>query len=416
MTTNPIPQRTTKRQPKTFILNGITPEISIKVIELNKQLNPASKISKKFNISTNIVRKILNNYYQKTPNPLQKFLSERFEKGESKGSLARLLDIPDSEIRNELNSIPEKSKPNNLTLSDNDIIKLREKLYHKGRIAKELKTAGAIIGGRLKTIYPNPNDDPFNKHIMGMRNNGMITTFIGTAMGFDTETIRRSMKDCGADPAENSARRNKRLSFIKGLKKPAKKIKKESNGHRYDKACDLYCYVVDGLSLKAISKITGYGESWISGILNKEIPKYHEMSTLRRDGSDWNCKSKKYGMLSEKYKSESDFQKTVESLLYGLGKFIDVADVNEYMKPDIVIDYKDKLFIIELKISTRKTSLAKALGQALVYRHYDYDNVVSIICVPDDCIYKNYFVDVCKVNNIFICDENKIKGLIENYS
>ena len=139
------------------------------------------------------------------------------------------------------------------------------------------------------------------------------------------------------------------------------------------------------------------------------IPEYHDESLARRARSQYNKKFRLNGRMSNKFKSEKDFNNYISEMFYDFNQ-IHPHDIQTYVIPDIVITHKGISIVIELKTTTSKSELAKALGQSILYMHNNIlkENVFYIICVPSDCLCDTEFISTANKYNIKVCTEEGV--------
>lgn len=66
--------------------------------------------------------------------------------------------------------------------------------------------------------------------------------------------------------------------------------------------------------------------------------------------------------------------------------------------------------LVELKVRTRKPTLCKALGQAVLNKHTFKGKAFSIICVPDDVTWFEGFDLQCMRVGIRVCHARELAG------
>lgn len=181
--------------------------------------------------------------------------------------------------------------------------------------------------------------------------------------------------------------RNKSAKRHCGCKDPVKKEKpkkplpfsKRIDSEQYAK--DLYCYYLDGQSIRSISRDNGYrSSSSIIRLFHEFIPMYHDISKQRRKSSGFIKKEIKRNYWSGIFPKEKDF------LSHCLG-ILDKKQISYLVKDSKEtgheIDIKTEKTIFELKVSTRKKDLFRAFGQLQInniqLRH------TAILLIPSDC-------------------------------
>ena len=124
---------------------------------------------------------------------------------------------------------------------------------------------------------------------------------------------------------------------------------------------------------------------------------------MRRQKSKNNREERNTRHLSIEFQNEKLFQDACVSALDGY-----TIEMNVRGKSTIEIDLlvnngNGKNVLIECKIRSRKPDLCKALGQSVINRS-TYDGVgIPMICLPDDVLFYDSFVDEAFGLGVHVC-------------
>jgi hypothetical protein len=145
---------------------------------------------------------------------------------------------------------------------------------------------------------------------------------------------------------------------------------------------DAYCIFSEEKcsSLRDAGEIIGCAGSYLTHSFVKFIPGYYAKSKQRRSESKSNKAEALRKFKSRAFRFESEFSNYItESCLSSLGVEVGVRN-RSAMEIDLVVDER---FLVELKVTTRKVDLARALGQTMFnLKTFDGNAKAGIVCVP----------------------------------
>lgn len=231
----------------------------------------------------------------------------------------------------------------------------------------------------------------------GRNKRGEVTFLCRCECGTEKVILGRSIRN-------NSAKRHC------GCKDPVKKEKpkkplpfsKRIDSEQYAK--DLYCYYLDGWSLRGISRDNGYKASgWISTLFHEFIPSYRSESLKRREKSNFIKQQQKTKKWSKKFRNESDFTSFCSNILKS--KSIQ-HQINDHKLTGHEIDILTKRSIIEIKVTTRKKNLFTAFGQIQINNIQLNRN--PFLLIPSDCEMHNDIRALFSLHDIKIISEKDL--------
>lgn len=255
-----------------------------------------------------------------------------------------------------------------------EIIRMMKELKSDAQIAKVFGISRDSVR-QFRSSYFGKENDPYNIHIVESFNKGESAKSIGRRLQIDTSQVTRRLSNNGISaPVEYRNKCQLRRRFT------AKDINPVI-------AMDLWCWIEEhSISIRELSSHSGFGESFISKILNAYIPEYKSKSIERRMRSESIRKEKKKGLLSKIYKSEKSFVGDCKSKL-DIGCDVEVSYRKLALEVDMVVQSGNSIIFIECKISSRKVDFARAVGQVLLQRELAQKNGMQpklVCCFPDD--------------------------------
>lgn len=185
---------------------------------------------------------------------------------------------------------------------------------------------------------------------------------------------------------------------------PKKKKVKRKPIDREQMAKDLYCWLLDGWSIRDIARENGWASGGcITVLFNSFIPGYKEKSQERRSKSSYRKAEKKTGKLSKIFRYEKNFQKHCSEIL--CEKNIPVEENNRELT-GFEIDLLTPEYAMELKISGRKRDLYRAVGQSVT--NASILKLKPAILIPSDVVVDSDMIEVIRENNIYLLNERDL--------
>jgi hypothetical protein len=277
----------------------------------------------------------------------------------------------------------KKKKKESFNNEELRIIEMRKKLMSVTVIRDRTYYSVSQISGILKRKFKF-YEDPFNKHIANLISNGKTINDVCAVNHIPKGSVSRICKAFGVVPV--------------GMSYNGKIKKKKIDYEQFSK--DLYCYYLDGMSVKEIGVSNGYSNGgFITVLFGRFIKSYKGDSKNRREKSCEKSLDKKRNRLSVKYKNEREFQfKCCELLSDAAIKYDEQVGIN-----GCIVDVVTKKNVIELKTTGRKVDIYRAIGQVLCASHNN--NKRPIICIPSDLSVCGDMKKNLMAMNIILCTE-----------
>lgn len=296
-----------------------------------------------------------------------------------------------------------------LTLNQSLIVKMRKELRPTMEIANHLHLDANTIRNFLVKVFAD--QDPLDLHVIDSFNDGESAKAIGRRLNINKQVICAILKRHGIDPWK--AYLDRESESFKKTGVPDLKKRAVINPDRPRMiAEDLYCFWLEMGSIEEVAFETGYSAASISGKFTKHISGYKESSIVRRQQSKEMKRQRQNQTSSSEFRFESQFSDHCVNLLQGYD--VNVGLCFGLLETDLVIKKNGVVVIVELKVTSKRKEIARALGQLIIQRKESKKaNVDLVLCVPDDVAINDDLEQILISTGIHPCSASGLRQLID---
>lgn len=291
----------------------------------------------------------------------------------------------------------------NLSANEQDAIRMMRELKRDDQIAKEIGSSHVAVRMLRSRVFGRDRD-PYRLHVVESYRNGESAKAIGRRLLVETTCVSRILKSVGIDVG----------SLHKTKMNITARRREAASSARKDRAEDLYCMLAEvGSSIESVALETGFHPAFISSTLNHYIPDYANESRARRDRSRAKIVNNKRREVSLTYRTENEFSDRIKNILkeYGPSMCVRRSDVCP-LEIDVKLDLEWITVLIELKVTSKKKEIARAVGQLLIQESAIGAKCEKIACFPSDVDIMEDMVGPVGNVGVLLCDETSVAGVV----